>query len=135
MKRFKLCLIIALILCVLPLCCACGGGAHNIDKNDVTEIRFLRQNSDWTEEETETFIKLFNEAEYMGDERIGDTTPEYMVFVYYEDGTYLQVNQFCLKHYYEVNEHKDGKGTSYRYYKRSAELEEFILQLIDKYCG
>jgi hypothetical protein len=80
-----------------------------------------------TKEETDTFIKLFNEAEYVGLSNGEGGTPRYEIKVYYRDGSVLRISEFgSVKAKFEVSL---GIGDGYfgiAHYFKSDELEAFI---------
>ena len=80
-----------------------------------------------SEEETATFIKLFNEAKYVGVANGDGGTERYTITVQYWDGSFLRISDFGgIKANFEITLCLWGGRSFVSHYIQSDELEAFI---------
>lgn len=134
MKRlFALVLTFALMLCLV----SCGGNDEfpKISSSKVEKItssfRALSPYGELDEDDVKTFIKLYNKSEYAGEGSldVGETTPDYGAFVYFEDGSHLSVIECIAKDRdFEVRLYDaDGKEVAW-FYLVNEELTTFFIE-------
>lgn len=130
-------MIIALCaLLLVGLFWVCRGNINRIDANTVLKVSFgsTPEFDGWSVEDTETFIDLFNEAQYAGKGTGEGGTPDITVFVYFKDGSYMWVSDFDGRGLdFEVTLHGSDKKIDAWYYLNSEELKIFILEMLDKF--
>lgn len=87
------------------------------------------------EAETKHFIRLYNFGSVSRIPPEGETTPDYLVHVYFSDGSCMVLGDTCGKKYdFEVSyRDQNGKNTGRTLYADNNTLEEFLLTLADKY--
>ncbi len=120
-------LIICIGLCASLFAC---NSTDRVDERQVEKI--VLGEYAFSESEVKQFIELFNSASYEGEGTGIGGTPDYIIEVYIDDGSYLLVNQFgSLGCDFEVFLYNDGKRLEW-YYVNSEELKEFVSELLNK---
>lgn len=130
---------------VLALCVAILGtfllaqwrNTRDIHWDEVVKVHFagVTESEAWSTEDAQTFIDLFNMADYAGRGTGEGGTPEVQIYVWYQDGSYLIVSEFnCLGRDFEVSlKNADNKKIAW-YYVNSEELEAFVYEMVKKYA-
>ena len=112
-------------------------GSRVIKADQVVKVYFagVTESEAWSAEDAETFIELFNMAEYAGRGTGEGGTPEVQVYVSFQDDSYLIVSEFnCMGRDFEVSlRGADGKRRAW-YYVNSKELETFAYAMVQKYA-
>lgn len=87
------------------------------------------------ETETKKFIWLYNTDNFSRIPPDGETTPDYMVFVFFNNGTVLEIgNTGDRKYDFEIGyRNANGKRTSRRLWCANSRLEAFLEELEEKY--
>ena len=120
-------LIICICLCASFFAC---NSTDRVDESQVEKIELGKYA--FSESEVKQFIELFNSAAYEGEGTGIGGTPDYIIEVYIDDGSYLRVNQFgSLGYDFEVFRYNDGKRLEW-YYVNSEELKAFVSELINQ---
>jgi len=126
-KYFK---VLSLLIICIGLCAslfACNSN-ERIDEDKVEKIELGEYA--FSESEIEQFIELFNSASYEGEGTGEGGTPDYIITVHLDDGSYLNINQFgATDRDFEVFRYNDEKRLEW-YYVNSKELKEFVSELI-----
>lgn len=85
-----------------------------------------------TSADTKKFIDLFNSSKYEGEGTGEGCTPEFGIRVYFRDGRYLLVNDFCGFRKFEVSlRNADGVQQEW-YYISSQRFSAFATELAEK---
>ena len=110
---------------------------HKLYVNRVKEIKIVSFTTLPTvtlnAEETVKFIELFNSASYEGKTTGEGGTPDWTVFVFYQDGSNLNISEFgSAGSKCEVEMHNKNLFEKSGYYVSSAELRAFILEMQNK---
>lgn len=86
------------------------------------------------EEDLNTFIYWFNIADYKGEGTGEGGTPDYTLKVFFKDGSFMRISDFCGKGItYEVSRFDaDGNKTEW-YYVYIDELENFFETMFEKH--
>ena len=139
MKKQRIAFIVSalfiVILCV-SLFAACQK-IERIEENQVEKIvvwvyDYGEKEYEMTSDDTKKFIELYNSSKYGGEGTGEGCTPEFGIRVYFRDGTYLLVSDFCGFRKFEVSlRNADGVQQAW-YYISSEEFSEFALELADK---
>ena len=108
-----------------------------IKADQVVKVHFagVTESEAWSTEDAQTFIDLFNMADYAGRGTGEGGTPEVQIYVWYQDGSYLIVSEFnCLGRDFEASlRNTDNKKIAW-YYVNSEELEAFVYEMVKKYA-
>lgn len=121
------------ILC-LPLLTACNK-MERIEENQIERIVVWvhgRKEYEMTSDDAKIFIELYNSSKYGGAGTGEGCTPEFGIRVYFRDGTYLLVNDFCGFRKFEVSLRNADGIQQACYYISSEAFSEFALELADK---
>ena len=138
MKTYKntsvLSALFIVILC-MSLFTACQKVAQ-IEANEVERIAVWTQITEECElnaDDSAKFIELFNSSKYEGKGTGEGGTPEFGICVYFRDGIYLLVNDFCFAgRDFEVSLRDSDGNTKAWYYLSSEELYTFVSELANK---
>lgn len=124
-----------MLLCV-SLLTACNK-IQQIEEDQVAKIVVWvydhgKKEYEMTLEDTKKLIELYNSSKYGGEGTGEGGTPEFGIRVYFLDGTYLLINDFCGFRKFEVSlRNADGAHQAW-YYISSEKFSEFALELADK---
>ena len=131
MKKSRIVLIVSAI-CAVVLCLSLfvhWNSLHKIDAERVEKIQLGNAPTSVTfnAEDTAKFIELFNSAQYAGKGTGEGGTPDWIAFVYYQDGSYLTISEFGgAGRSFEVFLRDANRNKKAWYYVNSEELESFL---------
>ena len=138
-KSVKIALIV--LLCVAVVCVGLhiyGRSRVRINANRVEKITLMDLTSQTTaelsQEKAAEFISLFNKAAYKGQRVLGGTTPDYTVYVHYEDGTVWAISEDVSvgRNFEVIRKAEQGNTFGGKFYLYSEPLEEWILAYLAK---
>jgi len=139
MKKHRIVCVFSVLFVVLlcmSLLTACRA-FQRIEENQVEKIvvwvyDYGKKEYEMTSDDTKKFIELYNSSKYGGEGTGEGCTPEFGIHVYFRDGTYLLVNDFCGFRKFEVSfRNADGVQKAW-YYISSEEFSAFAADLADK---
>lgn len=130
----KLVMLVLSFVLVLSLV-SCGGNDEypKISSRKVEKISLLGTDGiikDFSSDEVKTFIKLYNESEFVGNhtEDIGGTTPDYGALIYFEDGSYFQIWEcIAVGREFEVNAFNSNGEQEACFYLNNQEMKDFFV--------
>ena len=138
MKKHRIASIFS-VLFIVALCVSLFAACNKMDsieENQVDKIAAWVIDSEkeyeLSADEAKKFIELFNTASYEGKSTGEGGTPQFGIRVYFSDGAYLYVNDFCGLAKFEVYSCKANGSQSRCYYVSSEELFAFAAEMADK---
>lgn len=129
-RTFFVLLAIALVICVAVIYTAIR--INHISLSQVERIVISNWHQglpyEWTDEEIEYVVNLYNTAVYGGFADGSGGTPNYEVFIYFRDGSYMRISEFNgIKADYEVRIFdSSGVFATPTYYIKSDKLRTFF---------
>lgn len=96
--RKYIALVLVVFLVLLSVGCTANDDFPQISARKVFSVSLWSQDSEsfieLNEEQTETFIQLYNQSQYYGEATGAGGTPEYGAFVYYKNDDFFIINKF-----------------------------------------
>ena len=127
-------------LLIVFLCVSLFTACQRFERIEASQVErivvwtHLVEECELNEDDSAKFIELFNSSKYEGKESDFGTTPEFGIYIYVRDGTYLYVTDFpCGGMDFEVSLHDSDRNEKEHYFITNEELYAFVLELTELY--
>lgn len=127
------------VLVIIILCASLFAACQKIERIEENQVEKIVVWSQYTEEyelsadDSARFMELYNSSKHGGKGTGEGGTPEFGIYVYFQDGAYLCVNDFgCLGKDLEVALYNTDGSPNAWYYINSEELYNFVSELAGK---